>query len=80
METKEGYTFLITENGIYLGKLLENGNMSEDSVKIKDDDIVHLFLNYFKRYCEETGKNTLIIANKDEEIVMEALLHAVAFK
>lgn len=80
MNTKEGYTFLVTEDGIYFGKPLENGNISEDSVKINDNDIVHLFLNYFKRYCEATGKNILEIANENNEVVMKCLLHGVAFK
>lgn len=69
------YEFLQCEDGIYFGKPLDNGNISEDSIKINDKDIVYLFFNYLKRYCMENNKNILEIVNNKNETIMEAKLH-----
>lgn len=71
--------FLQCEDGIYFGKPLKNGNISKNSYKITDKNIVNLFLNYLKRYCESSGNNLLEIINNKGEPIMEAKIHVAAF-
>lgn len=61
------------EDGIYFGKALKNGNISKDSIKISDEEIVVMFENFLNRYCARNVTNILEVV-RDGKTVIEAKL------
>ena len=76
---QENYKFVQCENGVYFTRISEDKTISSDAYKVKDEDIVNLFLDYLKRYCINNNKDILEIVNNNNETVMESKLYVSAF-
>ena len=48
--------------------------MSRDRRPITDGEMIGLFEFYLRKWCDETGKDTVVITNSDGKEVFEATL------
>ena len=48
--------------------------MSQDRRVITDGEMIGLFEFYLRKWCDETGKDTVVITNSDGKEVFEATL------
>lgn len=61
-------------DGIYVGRVLKNGELSKNAYKLSDMDIALLFEEYLRRYCARNNTNVLLAYRKGR-LQYECLLH-----
>lgn len=57
------YEFLQCEDGIYFGRALKNGNISKDSRKVTNEEIIHMFSEILQDYCLRTDQPMILERN-----------------
>ena len=70
-KTKQDYEVLMTEEGFWFGRLLKNGTMSADSVRIDDDQITNMLAAWFERHCAREQTDELWITKPDGAILVK---------
>lgn len=61
---------------VYLAKKTKTPNlMSQDRRIITDDEIIGMFENYLRRFCEKNNTKTLAITNSDGKKIFGAKLY-----
>ena len=70
-KTKQDYELLMTEEGFWFGRLLKNGTMSADSVRIDDDQITNMLAAWFERHCAREQTDELWITKPDGAILVK---------
>lgn len=69
---KNDYEILMTaEGGFFFGRMLKNGTMSADSVRIDEDQMTNAFAAWFERHCQREGTDMLWIGNPDGAILVK---------
>ena len=71
MAKKQDYEVLMTEEGFWFGRLLKNGTMSADSVRIDDDQITNMLAAWFERHCAREQTDELWITKPDGAILVK---------
>ena len=71
MAKRQDYELLMTEQGFWFGRLLRNGTMSADSVRIEDDQITNMLAAWFERYCQREQTDQLWISKPDGAILVK---------
>ena len=61
----------MTEEGFWFGRLLKNGTMSADSVRIDDDQITNMLAAWFERHCAREQTDELWITKPDGAILVK---------
>lgn len=61
----------MTEQGFYFGRLLKNGTMSADSVRIEEEQITNMFAAWFERHCVVEETDMLWISKPDGAILVK---------
>lgn len=64
-----GKELIMTDKGFFLGRQLKNGNLSKDSRRITEDEIVKMFAYFFSAYCAKNKTDKLLIGDGDYGIV-----------
>lgn len=67
------YEFLVCEDGIYFGRALKNGNISVDSRKIDEDELVALFSSFVENYCLR-NQQPLVIEREGKPFIQATLV------
>ena len=70
-KTKQDYEVLMTDEGFWFGRLLKNGTMSADSVRIDDDQITNMLAAWFERHCAREQTDELWITKPDGAILVK---------
>ena len=70
-KTKQDYEILMTDEGFWFGRLLKNGTMSADSVRIDDDQITNMLAAWFERHCAREQTDELWITKPDGAILVK---------
>ena len=71
MAKKQDYEVLMTEEGFWFGRLLKNGTMSADSVRIDDGQITNMLAAWFERHCAREQTDELWITKPDGAILVK---------
>ena len=71
MAKKQDYEVLMTDEGFWFGRLLKNGTMSADSVRIDDDQITNMLAAWFERHCAREQTDELWITKPDGAILVK---------
>ena len=61
----------MTDEGFWFGRLLKNGTMSADSVRIDDDQITNMLAAWFERHCAREQTDELWITKPDGAILVK---------
>lgn len=69
-----GQKLLKSDDGFYVGSILKDGSLSQDSYHISDTEIALMFEDYLRRYCGRNGTNVLM-AYRGGKMAYECLLH-----
>ena len=73
MARKEYEILMTEEGGFFFGRMLKNGTMSADSVRIDDDQVMKMFAEWFGRYCLHGQTDTLWIKDPEGAILVKRL-------
>lgn len=74
MNSLSEYQFVKGDDGVYLAKILKNGNISKNSRKIENEEIIALFEDYLKDYCRRNVTNYLKVEHNNDASYFEAKL------
>jgi hypothetical protein len=66
--TLQDYEFLQCEDGIYFGRALKNGSISEDARKITNEEIIYMFSELLQSYCL-TYKKPLVLEKNGKPFI-----------
>ena len=59
------------DDGFYVGTLLENRKkptMAKGAYKLKGEDIMTMFTQFFTDYCQDSGKTQLLMQDADGQL------------
>lgn len=75
LKTNKGTTYMktkkqekglyMTNEGFFLGRKLKNGNLSKDSRRITEEEIMKMFSYFFSAYCVKNNTSTLFMDGGD---------------
>ena len=68
------YEFLQCEDGIYFGRALKNGDISADSRKVTDEEIIKMFSEFLQDYCLRYKKPLVLERNGKPFIQAQIIL------
>ncbi len=56
------------DDGFYAGRELKGGKLSADAHKVTAEEIMTMFTEFFQDYCEESGKDQLLMQDASGQL------------
>jgi len=65
---------VLTQNGFFAGRMLQNGTLALGSHKITEEEIFTMFSALMRTFCKKTGQDTLALPAGDGRAIISKLV------